>query len=181
MLGVARQPLKALEKKGWVRLITQMPEENQPASLLRETPLTPETEQAAAIHALQKAEGFTPFLLDGVTGSGKTEVYLQAMEKMLARGKQVLVLVPEIGLTPQTIQRFRSRFAVPVTVMHSGLTDRERLQAWVEARDGRLLASRALRLDRLAGCPASEGRRSTGPRSSWVHVPPCSHHWLMPD
>jgi primosomal protein N' (replication factor Y) len=136
-LGVQRQPLKALEKKGWTELVSQgPPEEEQPASLLRETPLTAEPEQAAAVQALKQAEGFVPFLLDGVTGSGKTEVYLQAMEAILHRGRQVLVLVPEIGLTPQTIHRFRQRFAVPVTVLHSGLTDRERLQAWIEARDG---------------------------------------------
>ena len=75
-------------------------------------------------------------MLWGSTGSGKTEVYLQAMAHQLAAGRQVLVLVPEIGLTPQTIRRFRTRFSVPVTVLHSGLSDRERLKAWCDARDG---------------------------------------------
>lgn len=137
-LGITRQPLQALEKKGWTRLVSREPDDQErPASLLREVPLAPEPEQEGAIHALCEARGFAPVLLDGVTGSGKTEVYLQAMEHQLRQGRQVLVLVPEIGLTPQTIQRFRARFTVPVRVLHSGLTDRERLQAWVEAREGR--------------------------------------------
>lgn len=81
-------------------------------------------------------ERFQTFLLDGVTGSGKTEVYLQSIETVVAAGKQALVLIPEIGLTPQTIARFRERFDVPLAVFHSALTERERLQAWLMARDG---------------------------------------------
>src|SRR5690606_38522865 len=75
-------------------------------------------------------------LLDGATGSGKTEIYLQAIARTLAEGKQALVLIPEIGLTPQTLRRFQQRFAVPVVTLHSGLNDRERLDAWLQARDG---------------------------------------------
>ncbi|WP_438882300.1 DEAD/DEAH box helicase, partial [Bacillus cereus group sp. Bc256] len=74
-------------------------------------------------------------MLQGVTGSGKTEVYLNLIKPVLEQGKQALVLVPEIGLTPQTIQRFRQRFTVPVVVIHSGLNDTERLNAWLAARD----------------------------------------------
>ncbi len=78
----------------------------------------------AALH--EKLDGYHPCLLEGVTGSGKTEVYLQLIEALAAKGKQSLVLVPEIGLTPQTPARFKSRFRVPVVALHSGLTDPER-------------------------------------------------------
>lgn len=92
-------------------------------------------EQAIAIAAVNSQQGFGCFLLEGVTGSGKTEVYLNLITPVLARGEQALVLVPEIGLTPQTINRFRQRFNVPVEVMHSALNDTERLNAWLAARD----------------------------------------------
>jgi primosomal protein N' (replication factor Y) len=76
------------------------------------------------------------FLLDGVTGSGKTEVYLQAIAHTRSLGKQALVLVPEISLTPQTLARFQQRFAEPIAVLHSGLTARQRLNAWLMASSG---------------------------------------------
>ncbi|MDB3991901.1 primosomal protein N' [Gammaproteobacteria bacterium] len=82
------------------------------------------------------AKKFTCFLLDGVTGSGKTEVYMHTMQQKLCKGQQCLVLVPEIGLTPQTLAVFRKRFECPVVSIHSGLTDTERLTAWNEAKDG---------------------------------------------
>ncbi len=81
-------------------------------------------------------EQFAAWLLAGVTGSGKTEVYLSVLENVLAKGRQALVLVPEIGLTPQTIARFRERFNAPVDVLHSGLNDSERLAVWLRARSG---------------------------------------------
>lgn len=94
-------------------------------------------DQADAVAALQAAEGFQPFLLRGVTGSGKTEVYLQAIERVLAKGGSALVLVPEIGLTPQLIERFQSRLGVPLAVLHSGLGESERATAWLRARAGK--------------------------------------------
>jgi primosomal protein N' (replication factor Y) (superfamily II helicase) len=88
-------------------------------------------EQQAAVDALIAArDTFAPTLLDGVTGSGKTEVYLHAIADCLARGRQALVLVPEIGLTPQTLKRFRERLGVPVHALHSGLGDGERARTW---------------------------------------------------
>lgn len=93
-------------------------------------------EQQAAVAAITAASGFAPFLLEGVTGSGKTEVYLHAVATCLARGQQALVLVPEIGLTPQTLARFR-RLGVPVHALHSGLPDGERARVWAAARSGR--------------------------------------------
>ncbi len=94
------------------------------------------SQQNALSSVLAAKQDFRVFLLDGVTGSGKTEVYLQVMQALLVDNKQVLVLVPEISLTPQTIERFRARFHVPVVTLHSGLTDRARLHAWLAARDG---------------------------------------------
>src|SRR5690606_29622174 len=80
---------------------------------------------------------FGVFVLHGSTGSGKTEVYLRTVERALARGQRALVLVPEIGLTPQLVGRFRARFETPIAVLHSGLTDHERLVAWRDAYSGR--------------------------------------------
>ncbi len=95
------------------------------------------TSQQEALHAIQSGnKNFQVFLLDGITGSGKTEVYLQAIADILNQDMQVLVLVPEIGLTPQTIQRFRERFAMPIVAVHSGLSEKERLNAWLAAKHG---------------------------------------------
>jgi len=94
-------------------------------------------EQQRAVAAIRDAEGFASFLLDGVTGSGKTEVYLQAIDGLLAAGRQVLVLVPEIGLTPQLVARFSARLAVPMATLHSAMADGERLLAWQQCADGR--------------------------------------------
>ena len=135
-LGIPRAALQALEKKGWVVLQEQLAQRPTPATLLSEVPLSASAEQSAAIQAIRTTRGFAPFLLEGVTGSGKTEVYLQAIAPLLEAGKQALVLVPEIGLTPQTVKRFEKRFNVPVVALHSGLTDKERLQGWVQAREG---------------------------------------------
>jgi primosomal protein N' (replication factor Y) len=96
----------------------------------------PNEEQAAALEALRAGPGFQAWLLDGVTGSGKTEVYLHAIADCLARGRQALVLVPEIGLTPQTLTRFRRRLGVPVHALHSGLSDPERARVWAAAWRG---------------------------------------------
>ncbi|WP_343464354.1 primosomal protein N' [Pantoea sp.] len=94
-------------------------------------------EQAMAVGAIRSEDDhYAAWLLAGITGSGKTEVYLSVLENVLARGKQALVLVPEIGLTPQTIARFRERFDAPVDVLHSALNDSERLAVWLRARSG---------------------------------------------
>ncbi len=93
-------------------------------------------EQQAVLDGYRKdAGGFVATLLDGVTASGKTEVYLRVMSEVLERGEQVLVLVPEIALTPQTVDRFRRRYGA-VDVLHSGLANRERLETWLKCRDG---------------------------------------------
>ena len=101
-----------------------------------ENRLTLNKQQALAFSQLLFHSGFNVWLLDGVTGSGKTEIYLQYIEEILKLGKQVLVLVPEIGLTPQTVHRFKSRFNVEIDVLHSNLTDTQRLYVWDRARSG---------------------------------------------
>lgn len=92
-------------------------------------------EQADAIDGLELGS-FSAHLLDGITGSGKTEVYLQLIARTLARGEQALVLVPEIGLTPQTLERFEKRFDAPIVALHSGIADGERLERWQRGRLG---------------------------------------------
>ncbi|MGB3299940.1 MAG: primosomal protein N' [Phormidesmis sp.] len=93
-------------------------------------------EQAQALAALQQIKGYGEVLLHGVTGSGKTEVYLQAIAPILAQQKSALVLVPEIGLTPQLTDRFRSRFGEKVCVYHSGLSEGERYDTWRQMLTG---------------------------------------------
>lgn len=98
------------------------------------------TEQQTAVDAIPAVSAaqtvFSVNLLQGVTGSGKTEVYLELVARTLAAGRQALVMTPEIGLTPQLVERFRQRLGARLVVMHSGLSDSERLNAWLEARDG---------------------------------------------
>lgn len=91
-------------------------------------------DQCAAVAMLRQQEGFATFLLDGVTGSGKTEVYLQVIRDVLADNRQVLILVPEIGLTPQLVARLRQRLGIEPVVLHSRLSDVDRLTAWRNAR-----------------------------------------------
>jgi primosomal protein N' (replication factor Y) len=134
-----REHLRELERRGWVTRVRQVVEvEPVPAEaqvLVPGPELTPD--QDAAVTAITAASGrFAPFVLHGVTGSGKTEVYLRAIREVVARGKQALVLVPEISLTPQLVSRFAARLPGPLAVLHSGLNDTERLQAWRAARAG---------------------------------------------
>ena len=98
---------------------------------------TMNAEQRRAVEAVETdLEEFSPFVLEGVTGSGKTEVYLRLIEKIVALGRQALVLIPEIGLTPQLLARFHARLSCRVAALHSGLSDGERLSSWTHARNG---------------------------------------------
>ena len=134
-VGITTPTLNALIDKGWIEQI-EAPKEQAWQTLLKISDKQPKLnqEQAIAVAAIKAKSGFHCFLLDGITGSGKTEVYLQAIAQVLSQGRQALVLVPEIGLTPQTIARFQQRFNAPIQVLHSGLSDSERGQAWREAR-----------------------------------------------
>jgi primosomal protein N' (replication factor Y) len=93
-------------------------------------------DQRTALSAIKASTGFHPILLHGVTGSGKTEVYLQAVEHFLASGKTSLILVPEIGLTPQLVDRFTQRFPERTAVLHSSLTKRQRIDEWLRIYRG---------------------------------------------
>ncbi len=130
--------LRALRQKTWVEQVAQ------PFPILADTlavphsppPILNSSQMAAVALVAAELDRFQVFLLEGITGSGKTEVYLRLIEAVLARGRQALVLVPEIGLTPQLLARFRERLPGPLAVLHSGLGDRERLNAWLLARAG---------------------------------------------
>lgn len=93
-------------------------------------------QQLAVTTVHQAFNTFQTFLLEGITGSGKTEVYAYLIEQALQASKQVLILVPEIGLTPQIIKRFETRFQVPIASLHSTLTDKQRYHAWCLAKTG---------------------------------------------
>ncbi|TPQ26266.1 primosomal protein N' [Methylomonas koyamae] len=130
----ARAALKALLDKGLVERLDLTPAAADPVA---ESPLLANPEQQAAIDNVVGGLGrFSVAVLEGVTGSGKTEVYMQIIASVLAQGKQVLVLLPEISLTPQLEQRFRRRFAVAMVATHSKLTDSQRLQAWLSMQQG---------------------------------------------
>jgi primosomal protein N' (replication factor Y) (superfamily II helicase) len=133
MLPGWRDAARRLDQAGLIeraetRLATPMPVSAPP---------TLSDEQRQAVAAIGETLGtFQPFLLDGVTGSGKTEVYLALIEQVIAQGKQALLLVPEIGLAPQTVRRLRERLGVAVQVLHSNLAEGDRARAWLRARSG---------------------------------------------
>lgn len=129
--GIERRHLNALAERGLARAEVAPPPYATSPSPLQLTP-----EQASAVTRIDARLGdFGVFLLDGVTGSGKTEVYLQVIERVLARGQQALVLVPEIALTPQTVARFQHRFGAAGT-LHSQVPDAERADTWRKCADG---------------------------------------------
>ena len=137
-LGINKDSLDLLVEKGLATLESHrhVPAEHHGGWLAQaELPLN--AEQRAACEAVRAGFGaFHSYLLAGVTGSGKTEVYLQLIHQVLEAGKQALVLIPEINLGPQTLSRFERRFNARIALLHSALTDRERLDAWLAARDG---------------------------------------------
>ncbi len=133
--GVDARVLSGLVKKG---IVTAASAPANPTVAVTKLPFELTEEQRSAIELARAALGhFECMLLDGVTGSGKTEIYLQVIESVLVNGGQALVLIPEIALTPQTLERFTHRFG-RAAVYHSGLTERERAQTWLQCRDGRV-------------------------------------------
>ena len=130
-----RPVMKRLQEKG---LVKSFEENALPiATPIQSAPTLNADQQKAITRILaQKDNGFHAYVLDGVTGSGKTEVYLQVIEDIIKQGKQALVLVPEIGLTPQLLDRFLQRLDGRIAIMHSGLNDEERLQAWLHTQAG---------------------------------------------
>mgnify|MGYP002640013269 CR=1 FL=1 len=140
--GLSKSPLDTLAKKGWVKFGRKQEVLDPFADIktVRDTPpeLTPAQKTCVdeVVDALEQ-EAYEAFLLFGITGSGKTEVYLHALEHCLKQGRGAIVLVPEIALTPQTVSRFRARCG-QVAVLHSGLTDAERHDQWLAIREGRV-------------------------------------------
>lgn len=138
-LALTESALQALRTKGLVDLRAQTvaTQDWRPGFEVLGERLRLNTEQATAVGAIRSEDTqFAAWLLAGVTGSGKTEVYLSVLENILAAGKQALVLVPEIGLTPQTLARFRGRLGIAVHALHSGLNDNARARVWAAASRG---------------------------------------------
>ena len=132
-----RQSLRVLTEKGAVESVRTSEEEMAAPALSPSTPVALNTDQRTSVDRIKaRLDRFGVFLLDGVTGSGKTEVYLSLIEEVTRSGRQALVLIPEIGLSPQLIARFRRRLGNTLAVLHSGLGDRERLRSWMAARSG---------------------------------------------
>ncbi len=127
-----QSPMKALADKGLAAARTLA----APDAACAPSPHRLTEEQEAVLAGLDVGGGFECHLIEGVTGSGKTEIYLRAAERALSAGRQMLVLVPEIGLTSQTVFRFRERCGPVVSTFHSGMGDRARLQTWSRARTG---------------------------------------------
>ncbi|MBQ76426.1 MAG: primosomal protein N' [Gammaproteobacteria bacterium] len=134
-LGIKSPVITALIKKNLATWQTRELEAEPSVDLVRSyNEINPSEQQQEAIKLI---DGPGTYLLHGITGSGKTEVYLRAIEEVLRKNQQALVLVPEIGLTPQTLSRFTKRFSVPIETIHSGLTNKERLTAWQNATEGK--------------------------------------------
>ena len=132
-----RRAAKALFEKGLIqRFEARAGEFDETLAPAAEPGPELNADQQAALATLRSDKDVGAFLIEGVTGSGKTEVYLQRMQDIIDEGRQVLVLVPEIGLTPQLVSRLRKRLGIEPALLHSGLTDNERLAAWRAARSG---------------------------------------------
>jgi primosomal protein N' (replication factor Y) (superfamily II helicase) len=133
--GISPAVIKALQEK---KLIESIEVEQGIKAPPRncEQALTLNEQQRHAFETIDNSLSYCCFLIEGITGSGKTEVYLQLIDRCLKRGQQALVLIPEIGLTPQTFSRFQRRFNCPIALLHSGLNDKERQISWQNARAG---------------------------------------------
>jgi len=132
-----RRAAKRLGEKGLLSIFEVRAEDFDERLVSEQSPdLTLNADQERALEILRASDQFGVFLLDGVTGSGKTEVYLQRVRNILEQGRQVLILVPEIGLTPQLVSRLTDRLGIEPALLHSGLSNNARLAAWRAARSG---------------------------------------------
>ncbi len=132
--GIKSEQLNKLQQQGWIEAYFLQRQAEKP-SLAKAPPIKLTEEQKLVLQQCH-LDSFNIHLLDGITGSGKTEIYLQLIEQKLAQSKQVLVLVPEIGLTPQLVKRFQQRLQIPIGLLHSGLNNQERLENWLMTVDG---------------------------------------------
>jgi len=131
------QVIRNLEKNGWLNISLEKYKKPEEDSFIPSGHPKLNSDQINAIDSiLESKDAFKTFLLYGVTGSGKTEVYLQVIKKALDEGKGAIVLVPEIALTPQTVERFSSRFGENVAVLHSNLTELDRFKQWWSIKNG---------------------------------------------
>jgi primosomal protein N' (replication factor Y) len=141
VFGDVRRHVRELSKSGFIK-IEQVETARDPFSVIplsHERPPILNPDQELAFREITDSitrEKFAPYLLHGVTGSGKTEVYLRVIEEAIARGNEAIVLVPEISLTPQLVKRFRGRFGRKVGVIHSALSEGDRFDAWRQASRG---------------------------------------------
>ncbi|MHA5214885.1 primosomal protein N' [Oenococcus oeni] len=143
ILDISKSTILTAEKKSWLKKsevrMTRNPVKKIAVTKTNAVELNSDQKKVfnSVESAITKNENKT-FLLEGITGSGKTEVYLQLIEKTIAQGQTALLLVPEIALTPQMIRLVKSRFLDSVALLHSGLSDGERLDQWEEIRDGKI-------------------------------------------
>lgn len=139
LTGVSRSPVETLVKKGL--LLSEMIEIDRspldPFEYFKTEPKVLTDEQQKTLDAIVEKEGFCTHLIHGVTGSGKTEIYLQAISHVRAKGESVIMLVPEISLTTQTIERFRARFDEPIAILHHRISEGERQDAHTAMREGK--------------------------------------------
>ncbi len=134
-LGNVSQIMRSLQQKQWVKPCEIAPQASQ--RIVADQPRALLDEQRLAVDQVQRQlNEFCVYLLDGITGSGKTEVYLQLARLVLDRGQNVLLLVPEISLTPQLVSRFENRLPEPLSLMHSGMNETEREKSWLQAAAG---------------------------------------------
>lgn len=139
LMGYTTSQLNSLEKNGYIRreLINPLSAEHQKSPRKKTPELTLNAEQENAIQTLCRHHGrFETSLLHGVTGSGKTEVYIEIARQAIRKGKQALILIPEINLTPQTLARFQSQLDSPIGLIHSAMSEREKLTMWHLAKNG---------------------------------------------
>ena len=134
-LGQCRSSLLSLEKKGLIEQQQGIKQDDINSQISDAISLNDEQQQAVDT-VWKDDQKFSPFLLQGITGSGKTEVYIHLAKKVLAENKQVLILIPEIGLTEQFVQRFKQKLSAHIVVLNSSISDKERTQAWLLANEG---------------------------------------------
>lgn len=153
--GSWKSTLKVIQEKGWINNTQQHPT-LEPLTVIQSTLTLTDTQQTLLedIQAAFAQDKPKPYLLHGITGSGKTEIYLRTITPYLEQGKQILVLVPEIGLTPQIVQRFQAYYGEKgIACLHSGLNDTERLEAWQQAREQQAQIIIGTRSAIFAPCP----------------------------
>ncbi len=138
--GFSTDCCNRLAKRGLIQKQTRLhilkPFYHNPPQLKEKPEILTQEQHQAVQKITENTDHFFTLLLHGITGSGKTEVYLQAIDYVLKQKKQALVLIPEISLTPQTVQRFQKRFSVPIVVLHSKLSESNRYTGWYEAQSG---------------------------------------------